>query len=652
MLIFDGVFMSKKAYAILPYKELSSLIEQSSSELDLELNIREGNVEAALPAALEAEKNGADIIISRGGTAEIIRKHIKVPVVDIPVSDVDILKILYPLREQNKTILVVGFKNAVYKCHSVAQILGIRTIDLTVPYETKTYNFDYIKQQAEKLIKEYNVDTIIGDQTAIVNLQSFCESLYLIKSSRDDVIMAIDKTKNALSSYSHFIKSKISPVSSVLDFIDDAIISTNEEGIITIFNKSAENYISYNQKSAIGKKLDEIESNNQYFSKLKDSLSNVLKTNQPEYKQINLKSSSYTINTTPIIIGEKTRGVVSSLKSVKFPTGEENRSYKNFINGFSSKYTFSDIITRDPEILQIIERAKYFSKTNAAILIEGESGVGKEIFAQSIYSLSPRHEKPFIAVNCAAFPPQLLESELFGYEGGTFTGAQKGGKKGLFELADGGTLFLDEIGEMDLSMQVKFLRALEEKQIKRIGGNKIIDVDVQIITATNRDLKQMVSEGNFRTDLYYRINLLKLDIPPLKNRIDDIEYLTVNFINQFNRKHSLLIESINEEAITLLKNYSWPGNIRELKNILERTVLTIRQGIIRVEDIKKTAPEITGNSVLEKGNACSEILSGTLAEIKCKAALQALKDSRYNKSLAARKLGIDRSTLDRLLEQS
>ena len=644
--------MSKKAYAILPYKELSSLIKQSSSELDLDLSIREGNVEAALPAALEAEKNGADIIISRGGTAEIIRKHIKVPVVDIPVSDVDLLKILYPLRDQNKTILVVGFKNAVYKCHSVAQILGIRTIDLTVPYETKTYNFDYIKQQAEKLIKEYNVDTIIGDQTAIVNLQSFCESLYLIKSSRDDVIMAIDKTKNALSTYSHFIKSKIAPVSSVLDFIDDAIISTDDEGIITIFNKSAENYISYNQKSAIGKKLDEIDSNNQYFSKLKDSISNVLKTNQPEYKQINLKSSRYIINTTPIIIAKKTRGVVSSLKNVKHQEKEGNNSYKKYINGFSNKYTFSDIITRDPEILQIIERAKYFSKTNAAILIEGESGVGKEIFAQSIYSLSPRHEKPFIAVNCAAFPPQLLESELFGYEGGTFTGAQKGGKKGLFELADGGTLFLDEIGEMDLSMQVKFLRALEEKQIKRIGGSKIINVDVQIITATNRDLKQMVSEGNFRTDLYYRINLLKLDIPPLKDRIDDIEYIAVHFINMFNRKHSLLIESISKDAITLLKNYRWPGNIRELKNIIERTVLTIRKGIIRAEDIKTTAPEITDSSMSEKKNTSSEILSGTMAEIKCKAALQALKDSRYNKSLAARKLGIDRSTLDRLLEQS
>ena len=463
--------------------------------------------------------------------------------------------------------------------------------------------------------------------------------------------MAIDKTKNALSSYDHFIKSKISPVSSVLDFIDDAIISTNDEGIITIFNKSAENYISYNQKSAIGKKLDEIESSSQYFSKLKNSISNVLKTNQPEYKQIDLKSSRYVINTTPIIIDRKTRGVVSSLKNIKLPEENESSSYKKYINGFSSKYTFSDIVTRDPEILQIIERAKYFSKTNAAILIEGESGVGKEIFAQSIHSSSPRNDKPFIAVNCAALPPQLLESELFGYEEGTFTGAQKGGKKGLFELADGGTLFLDEIGEMDLSMQVKFLRALEEKQIKRIGGNKIINVDVQIITATNRDLKQMVSEGDFRTDLYYRINLLKLDIPPLKNRVDDIEYLTVNFINMFNRKHSLLIESINEEAVSLLKNYCWPGNIRELKNIIERTVLTIRQGVIRENDIKNTAPEITGWTSLTGEKENGELLTGTMAEIKCKAALQALKESHYNKSLAARKLGIDRSTLDRLLEQ-
>ena len=201
-------------------------------------------------------------------------------------------------------------------------------------------------------------------------------------------------------------------------------------------------------------------------------------------------------------------------------------------------------------------------------------------------------------------------------------------------------------------MQVKFLRALEEKQIKRIGGNSIIDVDVQIITATNRDLKDMVSDGDFRTDLYYRINLLKLDIPPLKNRIDDIEYLAVHFINFFNRKHSLLIESISEEAVTLLKNYCWPGNVRELKNIIERTVLTIRQGIIRENDIKNSAPEITGRTSHKGDKESSEILTGTMAEIKCKAAVHALKESHYNKSLAARKLEIDRSTLDRLLEQA
>ena len=643
--------MPKKAYAIIPYKELSSLIEQSSCELNLDLNIREGNVEAALPAAIEAEKNGAEIIISRGGTAEIIRKHIKIPVVDIPVSDTDILRILYPLRDQNKTILVVGFKNAVNRCHSVAHILGIKIIEIIVPYETKSYNFDYIKHKADLLIKEYNVDTIIGDQTACVNLQSFCESLYLIKSSKYDVMQAIDKTKNALSSYNHFIESKIMPVSSVLDFIDDAIISTNDKGIITIFNKSAENYILQNQNSAIGKNLEEIHSNNKYFKTIKNSISNVLKTNQPEYQQIDLQSSKYIINTTPIIIDSKTRGAVASLKNVN-SSDTDYKSSKKYINGFSSRYRFNDIISRDPEILQIIERAKYFSQTNASILIQGESGVGKEIFAQSIHASSSRKDKPFVAVNCAALPSGLLESELFGYEEGSFTGGKKGGKKGLFELADRGTLFLDEISEIDQNIQVKFLRALEEKQIKRVGGSKLIDIDVQIIAATNLDLKKMVSEGNFRTDLYYRINLLKLDIPPLRKRIDDIEYLAAYFINIFNRRHSLRIETVTEEALAFLKSYCWPGNIRELKNVIERISLTIRQGNIKGKDIQITAPEITECHNSNEKTDDNNLFSGTMADIKCRAAVNALKESHYNKSLAARKLGIDRSTLDRLLEQS
>ncbi len=643
--------MPDRAYAILPYKELTSLIEQSSTEFDLNLKIREGNVEAALPAAIEAEKNGAEIIISRGGTAEIIRKYTKIPVVDIPVSDIDILRILYPLRDQNKSILIVGFRNAVYRCHSIAQVLGLNVKELTIPYETREYNFDYIKCQAEKLIKQYEVDTIIGDQTAYVNLQSFCESLYLIKSSKDDVIEAIGKTKNVLSSYNRMLQANVNPVRSVLDFIDDAVISTDDKGIITIFNRSAEQLFSKSQELTIGKRIEELPIEEKHFSSLKKTIIKVLKTNVPEYQELETGTSERCmLNTTPIIIDNRIKGSVSTIKNVSEWKQISCQKHRTCVNGFSSRYNFNDIVTKDPDFRQIIETAKSFSKTNATILIEGESGVGKELFAQSIHSTSSRSEKPFVAVNCAALPSQLLESELFGYSEGSFTGAQKGGKKGLFELADNGTIFLDEISEIDQNLQVKFLRVLEEKQIMRIGGSRVININVQVITATNKPLKQLVLSGDFRSDLYYRINLLKIQIPPLRERKDDIEYLASHFIRVFNIDHSLQIESLSEDVLRLMRNYYWPGNVRELKNIIERIALTIRQGNIKISDIKNIASELSEKSDKNKDGIDKNLYDGTLAEIKYRAAYKALHDSNFNKSLAARKLDIDRSTLERLLE--
>jgi transcriptional regulator, propionate catabolism operon regulatory protein len=236
-----------------------------------------------------------------------------------------------------------------------------------------------------------------------------------------------------------------------------------------------------------------------------------------------------------------------------------------------AKHGFPDILTADSQMIELKELAALYATTDSAVLIQGETGTGKELFAQGTHNASKRCNGPFVAVNCAAIPEHLLESELFGYEGGAFTGARKEGKQGLFELAHKGTIFLDEIGEIPKSLQARLLRVLQEKEIMRVGGGKIVPVDIRIISATNKNLEQKVEQGEFREDLYYRLNVFNLRIPSLRERKDDIILLAVHFLQRF--KVDVDYDIMVRELEPLLIQYEWPGNIRELYSVMERLSL-------------------------------------------------------------------------------
>jgi len=641
-----------KTYAILPYRGLIDIAEETIDQYHVNLQIVEGHVEDAIPAALSAEKSGADVIISRGGTAEIIKRHVHVPVVKIRVSDLDLLRILYPLKGQERKILVVGFKNAVYRARSVARVLGLNIRELLVPYEQENYNFDSIKYAADRLISRYGIDTIIGDQTAYINLRSFCESQYLITSSKDDFLEALEQTEISTSLIQHQ-QSGFGQIQSVLDAVHDVVVSTDENGIITIFNKPAEQMFHFTQQDAVGSHIRDVVGRNTPFSPLPLSMKDVLATNKPKCECIKntLDESTFVMNTNPLMVDNITRGCVATIKELSPLQNRSQKPKRRSFNtqGFRTRYSFDDILTRNKDLQKKIDIARGYAHTDATILIEGESGVGKELFAQSIHSASERASNPFVAVNCAAIPASLLESELFGYEDGAFTGATRKGKTGLFEMANHGTIFLDEISEIEKNLQVRFLRVLEERQIMRIGSDKLIDIDVRVIAATNKNLKEQVKEGMFRADLYYRLNLLNLHIPPLRKHHEDIKYLANHYFSVFCHKYDMHIDGLPEEVINQLKEYSWPGNIRELKNIMERVALTIGTGCIGPPDIDLIAHEIR-DSIDQEGKQESDAhLTGTMDEIKQKAAQQALVEENYNKSRAAKRLGIDRSTLDRLL---
>ena len=304
-------------------------------------------------------------------------------------------------------------------------------------------------------------------------------------------------------------------------------------------------------------------------------------------------------------------------------------------------------IARSPQMIRLFEAAKHVAATSSTVLILGESGVGKEVLAKWIHQTSQREKQPFVTVNCAAIPESLIESELFGYEKGAFTGAQATGKAGLFELAHKGTLFLDEIGELPYAMQSKILRVIQEKEVQRIGSAKPIRVDVRLIAATNRSLEKMVAEGTYREDLYYRINVIPFTIPPLRERKEDIPILVAHFIDEFSQMYGRKIE-ISPVVLNRLIGYHWPGNVRQLRNVIERMVVMSKSGKITLSDL----PDFLADPLPSPANMTAAVLPLHQARLEFEKGLiiQALKQSKSVRQ-AAQLLELEHSTLIRKLKK-
>lgn len=348
--------------------------------------------------------------------------------------------------------------------------------------------------------------------------------------------------------------------------------------------------------------------------------------------------------TKPVDLDKLLLVVKKSIKNSQLQ--EQNRKLSEEIDKLRSQQKYSRIIGKSGKLSQMMQIINQVAPTKASVLITGESGTGKELVADAIVSLSDRKDKPFIKVHCASLSESLLESELFGHEKGAFTGASSQ-KKGRFELADGGTIFLDEIGEIDMSTQVKILRVLQEREFERVGGEKTIRVDVRLIAATNRDLASEVKKGNFREDLFYRLNVVHIEVPPLRERKEDIELLTINFLDEFNKEDGRKIEGISPQARRALLNYDWPGNIRELKNCIESSVVLAKGNIIQLEDLP---PQVTQ----KEGEAKSSItinLPTTMEEAEKKIILSTIEYCAGNKSRASELLDIGRKTLHRKLNE-
>jgi PAS domain S-box-containing protein len=447
----------------------------------------------------------------------------------------------------------------------------------------------------------------------------------------------------------------------IINLLAERIVVVDREGIILYINEAYCEFLGTTVEDAINRPVEEVIENTRMHI--------VANTGQKELASLHpINGSEMIANRFPLIVdGER----VGALGTVMFRTPEEWRMYKTKIQRLveelkyyktkvekelKSKYQFSDLIGNSQAFLAAKKLAERISESNSSVLLIGESGTGKELFAHAIHNNSMRESLPFVAINCASIPEHLLESELFGYEEGAFTGAKKGGKKGQFEIANNGTLFLDEIGDMPLSMQSKLLRVLQEKEVQRVGAQKSMSVDVRIIAATHRDLEKLVEEGKFRQDLYYRLNVIKIEIPPLRKRKEDIPQISISLLKKLERRFYRKGIEFSAEVKERLMQHAWPGNIRELENVLERTINVLDGKTIELVHLplylRELEPESTSEieSRTESSQPLAEIplpvvpLKETLAQAEKKAILNALNVTNGNKQEAAKLLEIGKTS--------
>ena len=581
-------------------------------------------------AAQEYNRRGIDIFVSRGGTADGIRMALpSCTVVPILISSFDLVRACAEAKKYGKNIGMVAFPS---------MIQGIDGINPLVDVIIQMYPMSREEDAGgliEQAVKE-GAEVIVGGTSAVRAAANRNVPAVFIESGKEAVTKSVFEAVR-ISRVMARERASSALYRALITHVDNAVVAVNEQGRVMVINPAAERMIRVQEAEAlhfgIGEVWPELRLHETVTSG-KNDLGSIIQT----------CGRAIICNKVPITVGSRTVGAVATCHDVRtLDTMKVQVSARADEPGHRARITFNDIVGQSVPVRKVLRQAASYAVTDSTVLLLGETGTGKELFAQSIHNGGKRASGPFVAVNCAALPENLLESELFGYTKGAFTDANPKGKAGLLELAHGGTVFLDEIAELSLGTQGKILRVLQEKQVMRLGGDKLLPVDVRIIAATNRKLLSMMERGSFRDDLYYRINVLRLEIPPLRARKEDIPLLIQHLLRQCVAQGRPL-PVFSSRAIAALQRHTWPGNIRELKNLMERiaaTVLgeTVSERILR--ELLDTIPCAVeeANSRNNEDSPEREKLRGVLAH------------AGGNMKEAAKMLGISRVTLWRRRKQ-
>lgn len=625
---------------IVPYPELREKVElvlaNHPKKNQLIADVRVMTVEETP----DVPERDYDAIIARGFTAQkTSEKYQQIPTIELSISGFDIINAISECCEiyHPSKIALLGFNTQMYEVKSICRLFHTDVVTYApVPHEALS------RTVAEAL--KARCDALIGGYSATIIARQHKLPAVIIKTGEAALLQAANEAIHTVGQIRH--QRQLSQMYKTIIYSSkDGVLYINKAGIIQVRNENAR------------RMNGGISLLNQPLKKTLPYLYPVFCTVVKEGKEETGRvmtipgtkirvSASYT----PVIVNQEVTGVVLNLSDITIIQDLESQIRRKLSErGLKARYKFPDIIHRSVVIDRTIEKARRYAAANSNIIIIGETGTGKELFSQSIHNSSERRNGPFVAINCAALPENLLESELFGYVEGAFTGTSKGGKMGLFEQAHGGTLFLDEIDEISLSTQSKLLRVLQEQQVRRIGDNRIIDINVRIVAATNKSIFKLSEQGKFRQDLLYRLDVLRLFLPPLRARETDIELLFRHFLKIYSQEAQTPVPAIDPDAIPLLYQYPFLGNIRELKNIVER-VSVVKQGdYISKDDLQEALyPEDLDLAVVQ---VKADTDSGQSFSDEPERLFKALKEAGGNRTKAAAMLGIDRSTLWRKLKK-
>lgn len=628
--------MDRKIGIIANSKELKKTIERCYSD-----EIKNGNIIVDIldsdrinEQGAELERQGAKAIIARSGGYHHTLGKVSVPVVNLKIYTEDVLYAIMVAEKYNKKLVLVlsGFDEFDY-----SEWKNLIHSELIME------EYDKVEEIEGVILKYKNICNdivIIGGGIPCSFAKSFNMEYVNIIAREETIRDVVSNTWQLVDNiYEHKFNNSI--LRNVLDHVHDAVVAVDKEGNIIFFNERAEELFKKKRNSVINSKLKSS------FAEL-SFICHALENNKILTDEIvHIKDVTANANISPIKVDGQIEGALCTFQDITQLQGLEKKiRFELNKKGLTAKHNFSDILTNNSLMKKTLEKAIKIGNSDSNAIIYGESGTGKELISQSIHNISKRKDAPFVALNCAALTESLLESELFGYEEGAFTGARKGGKPGLFELAHGGTILLDEINSISTNLQTKLLRVLEEKEVMRIGSDYVIPLDVRILAAANENLKDKMLEGSFRSDLFYRLSVLSLNIPPLRKRKDDIIPLFLQFLSDLSQGED--ISEIDKGLKDQLFSYSWPGNVRELKNTAERYALLGELDIEETIEISNNLQSISNEKIHHTNNNEYKDFSLDLKEINNFVELKVidmLEKQGMSKNDIAKALGISRSTL-------
>ncbi len=598
-----------------------------------QIEMVDGTFGGALAIARDRLARGlVDAFVSAGSNAHVLRTGLQAPVATIQLTGFDLLQALIQARRIAHRVGVVMYGQTIPELDAIKDLLNIEV-------SQHSYRTPEDARQRFEALRRSGHQVIVGS-SLVVQLAEEAGLHGLLAYSQDSVRKGFDDALE-LARVARLEAGRYEQLHSVLDNLQEAVVAVDPHERIIAVNPPMQRLLGTQSKDLLGQRLDLLEP--------ALSLRATLDSGQRERAvALHFAQRHWIANRSPIMELGRVAGATLTLYDARtIQAADTNLRMLQRRLHTTARHHFDQLVSHSPAMAQAIASARRFARTDLGVLITGESGVGKEVFAQAMHNASPRAGRPFVAVNCASFPESLLESELFGYEEGAFTGSRRGGKPGLFETAHTGTLFLDEIGDMPLPLQTRLLRVLQEREIRRLGATAPVPIDVRVIAATHQPLPALIAQRRFRQDLYYRLNTLRLSLPALRERREDIAALAQPFVARcLTRLGSPLdAQAALAPLLPLLQAYDWPGNVRELENLAERIAVFLAQytqaGAVDYALLRYDCPELFTD------HAAPPAPTQQTQALRIRAAMQAANGRRAE---AARQLGVSRSTLWRWLQ--